>query len=443
MQLYALSRPAVQTGIEFSPFTFSYIASYFNKKLNNRKKTMRYSKTLLTLTLLSCSLSPTTSLANGLLPYCFGSKMCQMGGAGAAIPLDSTSGNVNPALMANVGRDLALDPLVVLQKEHVNSSHTQLTRGTPLPPYTGKLTNKIKAYAAGYSGLNYDINPQWSFGLSTGGGGNNARYKSSIVSPALAAPRKLETLAGLASTILAYKPTCDQAYGVSLIVGYLQMKNNLTKFPSGVVTRGAGKTDWGMGIGARVGGQWDASQFLSFGLAASTPTYFQRLKKYRDVLYHAPQLPPIVTGGFAWHARKDTEVLFDLEGVFWKASPFTAKKPPSGVNWRNVLVFKFGIQHAVNPDVLLRIGYNYGRTPVPSKAVLFNALDEVITLSEHVFSLGFTREITKTMSFDLGGAYLFPKKLKDNGQGPAGLAAKGLTVKASAIMVTLGFNLKY
>ena len=55
--------------------------------------------------------SSTSVLANGALPYCMGAKMCQMGGAGAAVPLDATSGNVNPALMAKVGRDAALQPI--------------------------------------------------------------------------------------------------------------------------------------------------------------------------------------------------------------------------------------------------------------------------------------------------------------------------------------------
>ncbi|MBA3814001.1 MAG: outer membrane protein transport protein [Alphaproteobacteria bacterium] len=382
-------------------------------------------------------------MANGALPYCMGAKMCQMGGAGVAIPLDSTSGNVNPALMANVGRDAALDPLVVFQKEHVDTSRTQLTKGTPLPPRTGPVTNRIKAYGAAYSGFNYDINPEWSLGISTAGGGNNARYNRSIVSPGLSAPRKLESMAALASQILAYKPGCDQAYGLSLIVGYLQMKNNLTQFPSGIVTKGNDRTDHVWGIGGRIGGQWNVSQFLSLGAAASTPTFFQKLKKYSDVIKHSPRLPAIVTGGIALHVRNDTDVLFDLEGLFWKASPFTGKKPPIGQGWRNALVFKFGVQHKVIPDVQVRLGYNYGRTPVRKKYVLFNALDEVITINEHVLSTGFTYDLNPAMSFDLGGAILFNKKITDNGKGPAGLAAKGLRVEARALMVSLGFNLKY
>lgn len=401
-------------------------------------------KKLFLLTPFFWTLSSTPLLANGFLPYCWGAKMCQMGGAGVAARfLDSTAGNVNPALMAYVGRDLSLDPLVVFQKEHIDSSHTKLTEGTPLPPYTHNIANTKKTYVAGYSGFNYPINPEWFVGFSTGGGGNQAKYKKSIVSPALGAPRKLETMAGLLSQTIAFQPTCDQSYGLALILGYLQMKNNLTQFPSGLPTKGAGKRDWGFGIGARIGGQWNANQFLSFGLAASTPVFFQKLKKYDDVLKHHAQIPAIVTGGLVWHARKDTDLLFDLEGLFWNATPAMGTKPPSGQGWRNVLVFKFGVQHAVMPDLKLRAGYNWGQTPIRSNAVLFNALNEVITVSEHIITLGFTHDITKTMSFDLGGAYLFNNTLKDNGKGPAGLAAKGLTVQASAIMVSLGFTLKY
>jgi long-chain fatty acid transport protein len=221
------------------------------------------------------------------------------------------------------------------------------------------------------------------------------------------------------------------------------MKNNLTQFPSGIVTRGHGRTDHAFGVGGRLGGQWNVSQFLSFGAAVATPIFFQKLSKYRDVIKHAPRLPAIATAGIAWHMRKDTDFLFDLEGLFWKESPFTGKRPPIGQGWRNVLVFKFGVQHKINPDLQLRLGYNYGRTPVPNNAVLFNALDEVITITEHVLSTGFTYNLNPGMSFDLGGAILFNKKITDNGKGPAGLAAKGLNVEARGLLLSLGFNIKY
>ena len=413
-----------------------------NKKKNN---TSTFSHFLLisTLTLLGGNVFSETLMANGALPYCFGSKMCQMGGAGVAIPLDSLSGNVNPALMANVGNQAGLDPIIVFQKEKIDSSRTQLTRGTPLPPHTGPITNRIKTYGGAYLGFNYVINPEWSVGISTAGGGTNARYKESFISPALSAPRRLETMAALSSQILAYKPSCDQSYGVSLIAGYLQMKNNLTLFPSGIPTKGHDRTDHAWGIGARLGGQWNVNQFLSLGAAASTPTYFQKLKKYNDVILHAPRLPPIVTGGLALHVRKDTDVLFDLEGLFWNTSPFTGKKPPAGQGWRNVLVFKFGVQHKVIPDLTVRLGYNHGRTAIRNKYVLFNALDEVIALTEQVLSTGFTYNFTPSFAFDLGGTIAFNKTITDNGKGPAGPAAKGLSVKARSLMVNLGFNIKY
>lgn len=413
------------------------------KKLTKKLHLSNYFQVLSLLTFASCFTFSTPTFANGALPYCMGAKMCQMGGAGVAIPLDSTSGNVNPALMANVGRDAALDPIIVCQKESVNATKAHLTAGTPLPPPKNQQTNRKTAYVAGYSGFNYDLNPEWSVGFSTSGGGNNAKYRKSIISPAIKAPRRLETMAALVSSILAYKPTCDQSYGLALMVGYLQMKNNLTKFPSGIVTRGDGRTDWGFGIGARLGGQWDASEFLSFGAAVSSPTFFQKLKKYHDVLKHAPRLPVIATGGFALHINKETDFLFDLEGLFWKENAFTGKRPPIGQGWRDVLVFKTGLQHKVNPELQVRIGYNYGRTPIQSKFVLFNALDEVITVSEHIISGGFTYDITKAITVDFGLAWMFNKKLTDNGKGPAGLAAKGLQVQARGLVITLGTNLKY
>ena len=64
---------------------------------------------------LFCVLYPSQLLAGGALPYCLGAKMCQMGGAGVATPLDATSGNVNPALMAMDSNELDLQPLAVFK----------------------------------------------------------------------------------------------------------------------------------------------------------------------------------------------------------------------------------------------------------------------------------------------------------------------------------------
>jgi long-chain fatty acid transport protein len=386
---------------------------------------------------------PTSVLAIGVLPYCFGAKMCQMGGAGVATSLDSTSGNVNPALMANVGRQAALQPLLVIQKETVDTSQTGLTNGTSFPKPQGPQTNRKNVYAAGFFGFNYDYTPEWSFGFSTAGGGNNARYKKSLISPALSAPRKLETMASLVSTIAAYKPTSNQAYGISLIGGYFQVKNNLTLFPSGATTKGANKTDWSLGMGARLGGQWNVSKLLSLGAAASTPIFFQKLKKYSDVIPYAPQLPVIATVGSAFHIFEKTDILFDLERLFWRKTSSSGKNPPGGQGWKDTFVFKVGAQHDLTKEVKIRAGYNYGKSPIPKNNVLFSALNEVITVTEHVFSAGGSYTFSPTMSLDFGAGYMFPHKITDNGAGIAGAAAKGLNVKARGLVLTFGFNLTY
>lgn len=355
----------------------------------------------------------------------------------------STSGNVNPALMASVGRQAALQPLLVIQKETVDTSQTGLTNGTPFSKPQGPQTNKKNVYAAGYSGFNYDYNSKWSFGFLTAGGGNNARYRRSLVSPALSAPRKLESISALISQIAAYKPTSDQAYGISLIGGYLQMKNNLTLFPSGATTKGANKTECSLGIGARLGGQWNVAKFLSLGAAASTPIFFQKLKKYRDVIPYRPQLPVIATIGLAFHIFQKTDVLFDLERLFWRKTASFGKNVPGDQGWKDIFVFKVGAQHDLTKEVKIRAGYNYGQSPIPKNNVLFNALSEVITVSEHVLSTGCTYTFSPTMALDVGGAYMFHHKITDNGEGMAGVAAKGLNVKARALLLTLGFNLTY
>ena len=145
----------------------------------------------------------------------------------------------------------------------------------------------------------------------------------------------------------------------------------------------------------------------------------------------------------ALHVRQDTDVLFDLEGLFWKESPFTGKNPPVGSGWRNALVCKVGVQHRVIPDLRVRLGYNHGRTVIRNKFVFFNALSDSISLIENIFTTGFTYDVTPCMNVDLGGSIALNKTLTDNGNGPAGPAAKGVTVKGRVFTVSLGVNIKY
>jgi long-subunit fatty acid transport protein len=74
--------------------------------------------------------------------------------------------------------------------------------------------------------------------------------------------------------------------------------------------------------------------------------------------------------------------------------------------WKNVWAYKLGGEHKFNEKQTLRLGYNYGSTPLPKKNTL--TATGAPAFFKHHFSLGLSYRVTDHVRADLG-AYHVPR----------------------------------
>ena len=90
----------------------------------------------------------------------------------------------------------------------------------------------------------------------------------------------------------------------------------------------------------------------------------------------------------------------------------------------------------------LRLGYNYGRSPIQPGAVFANALLPLVM--EHHLTTGFSYFLTKDLSLDFVWEHHFMGVQTDNGAGDFySIAGNGTKVTAAAEIISLGLGYKY
>jgi long-chain fatty acid transport protein len=82
---------------------------------------------------------------------------------------------------------------------------------------------------------------------------------------------------------------------------------------------------------------------------------------------------------------------------------------PWNMDWSDQFVYKVGVQYAVNPMVVLRAGYNYGKMPLNSDRAFENIAFPAV--SEHHITAGIGLNLTKNLTVNIGGMYSPSAKL--------------------------------
>ncbi|MBS0271752.1 MAG: outer membrane protein transport protein [Proteobacteria bacterium] len=380
---------------------------------------------------------------NGALPLSAGANNTGLAGAGIAQPLEATGANLNPALLGYLDNQVSISVGVAHQNQKANTSHSNLVAGTPLPPQTGAQRNGISNIFPAFAGVAYHVHPEWSVGVSLSGGGGRTKYNSSLISPVIKTSTKFESEVMLAPLSLAWKPKSEQSYGLSLIIGRSSLVTNFT-LPNGMNSKGKNKTDTIYGLGGRIGGLWDVAKFLTLGATFTTPIYFQKYHKYNDLIKHRFVVPMRVGMGTSWHLSSCTDVLVDAEGYFWGKTKGTGDSPAKGgLGWKNTYAVKLGINHHINPEWTMRMGYSYNQTPVPRNEVLFSSFSPALAIITNSLAAGASYQVSQSFSLNLNALYGFKNKIRDNGTGVLKGKAKGVTLSSQVTLVMFGFTYLY
>jgi long-chain fatty acid transport protein len=360
---------------------------------------------------------------NGFIPHYVGIEGI-MGGAGTAQPLDATSVIANPAGQTKLFNHFLFNFGFIYQKQSVHTKNAMIGN-----PYHPNQNNQIKYVPTGTIGFNYRFNDRWTLGFASTGGGGFVKYKHSVTNPDFQNPpggdfnKQVVNSVILSAITLGYAPDACQGYGISLLIGHSTFKADL-QMPDGTEVKGHLKRDRSIGMGTRIGGIWDLTNYLTLGISAATPVYGTLHHKYKQLYKKKFQIPGTARVGLTWHVTPRIHWSIDFKELFYGNSKWVK----DGQGWNNQIIFLTGVLYDITDDLTLGLGYNHARVPFTNEKVLFNALS--IPLDKHHYSGGFRWKIPSTKTeFFLIGYYIPKTSVTDNGKKFPGRISQGVELR--------------
>jgi len=162
------------------------------------------------------------------------------------------------------------------------------------------------------------------------------------------------------------------------------------------------------------------------------------LPDLKDGLYKVKgfDMPATVGLGLAWQANDRLMVAADVKDVLWGDSMNTvtiykngAVVAPFQQDWNNQIVLSLGLAYQFSEALTGRIGYNYGKNPIPDQFV--NYLWPAIV--EHHYTAGFGYAFSKQSTVNFALSYSPKASVTGTGPSPAIGGNGGLVIEHSQL----------
>lgn len=299
---------------------------------------------------------------NGLLPAGNGIAALGRGGTGLAAASDAAASIDNPALMARSGQSLAIGFSLFKQRRELDMRGVNLA---PLPltaqrvPSDSEITTiPLFAYTAAANGpLNWGLQ---FYDM----GGLNGQFRTGPVPEIRPEPQAVDLRGRILAAALSWNATPTLTLGGALLGGYqtLHTRNLLSTKALGTGQESS------TGYGIKLGAHWQPSEAIGIGasfqpaMRMSQIDYLGRFLAAFGYFGRATIPQPLQLGaGVQWNlgGQNPTSLLVDLMHYRWAQEGFY-----HFFGWRNQTVIKVGLEHALTPQLLLRGGVNYGKSPI-------------------------------------------------------------------------------
>lgn len=180
------------------------------------------------------------------------------------------------------------------------------------------------------------------------------------------------------------------------------------------------------------------------GATFTTPIYFQKYHKYNDLVTHRFVIPMRAGLGTSWHLTSSTDLVADVEGYFWNKVRGSGNSPAKGgLGWKNTFAIMAGINHCINTDWTLRLGYSYNKIPIPQDNVFFSAFAPGNAFIKDSIASGLSYKVSQSLSLNINAIYGFKNKITDNGKGVLNGSAKSTTLSSEIFLALVGVNYLY
>lgn len=367
---------------------------------------------------------------NGYFLMGYGAKSRAMGGASVGYAQDSTTAATNPAGLADVGTRGDIDAMIF-----------SVDRAAACCVAPNGVVSGATLFLIPTMGAAMKFNRDLSFGFAAVGAGANTRYNQNffIDDPLQPGPQPdpNSTLGvSLMQLIMApggsYNINRNHSVGASLLIGVqtfraygLEVFKRFSKEPDYVTNNG---NDWSYGAGARIG--WRGKFMddrVTLGATYASKVYMSKFDKYKGLFAGdgAFDIPENFAVGISVKPTDKLTIAFDVHRILYSdipavgnaSTPISAAVDPNdpaklgastgpGFGWNDQTAYKLGIAYDLNPKWTVRVGYNYGKSPIPNGPELEFATLAPATVEKHI-GLGATYNLSRNSEINLAFTHAF------------------------------------
>jgi len=365
---------------------------------------MKYRKNLVVSAVVAGLMAPISAMAtNGYFSHGYGMKAKGMGGAGIAYGQDGLAAATNPANMVRVGNrvDFGLDIFVPDRSTEVVGNGAASNRISYDP-------NADDIFFIPEFGYNQMISDSMSFGVSVfGNGGMNTSYKKPVAlfagGSGINAGVNLEQL--FISPTFSMKLNDKHSFGVALNLIYQTFEatglagfKNFSSSPNSLTDNGK---DTSTGFSLRLGWTGDITDKVTLGATYQSKGNMSKFDKYKGLFAEQGSfdIPETYGVGITVKATPKVNVVFDITQINYSGvkaisntlSPAILNcmggdttqclgtSAGSGFGWKDMTVYKLGVDWQQSANLVLRAGYNRGSQPIPNGETFFNLLAPGVT----------------------------------------------------------------
>jgi len=382
---------------------------------------------------------PTSAFAtNGILQAGNGIVAHGMGGAGLANAGEAAAGVDNPALISQTGDAVSVGWSIFMPERTVDATAVggaavksdSTMFAVPQAAYTSKLNDNMNwglmAYAATGMNTDYGTGP-------FGGNPQSVNLQGMIVAPTM-----------------SYSFNNNVSAGASLLIAKetLTTRNLFGQNPSG--TGEGNATGYGikLGVDAKISDGISVGAILQPKMHMGEMNYFKHFLSGFGFTGNASLALPNEAGvGGKFAVGPNVDIVTDLMYYDWKSVDVF-----KFFGWKSEPVFKIGAEFRPSDKLALRVGFNYGKSPIQGGARAVNgSMDAAFAnypfpaISESHITLGAGYKLDKNMT--MNAYYLYAPKVTETAttvsMTSGGPVPAGSKVSMSQNALGLGVNYKF
>lgn len=355
----------------------------------------------------------------------YGTVSKGMGGTGVAFPTNTLAAATNPAAMAFVGKgyDLGLAVFSPDREFTVTGTPSGYPGTFGLTP--GTVRSDTRIFLVPNLGANWIVSKNDSIGVSIyGNGGMNTTYDAAVFYGSK--PVGVDMGKFYVVPTWAHKFGENHSVGISPMISWQRFKaygleafGNFSSDPTKLTGNGYATS---FGYGGRIGYMGNWTPWLSIGASYQTEVKYGKLKEYAGLFAEHGYFddPANWTVGLALHPNDKITFAFDVQKIYYskEASVGNPMLPNlmqtrlgddggAGFGWKDMIVYKLGLQWKATDALTLRAGYATGKQPIPESEVLFNILAPGV-IEQHA-TVGASYQMSKGNKLNLSVIRAFSK----------------------------------